>query len=51
MGGGEQGACMMGGMHSRRCAWQGGMHGGGGAYVGGETATAVGCMHPTGMHS
>ena len=49
-------ACMAGGMHGR------GVHGGGGACVvrgcvwqgvcmAGETATAAGCTHPTGMHS
>ena len=35
---------MVGGMHGRGHAWQG-------ACVGGETATAVGGTHPTGMHS
>ena len=33
-------------MHSRRHAWQGE-----GACVAGETATAAGGTHPTGMHS
>ena len=33
------GACVVGGMHGR------------GACMAGETATAAGSMHPTGMHS
>ena len=38
------GACMAGVMHDRGCAlW--------GACATGETTTAVGSMHPTGMHS
>ena len=39
-----------GDMHSRQHAGQGGMRGRG-ACVAGETATAAGGMHPTGMHS
>ena len=44
------GACVAWGMHGRRacmagvCAWQG-------TCIAGETATVVGGMHPTGMHS
>ena len=46
-GGGD----VAGGMHGRGCVFgRGGMHGGG-ACVAGETATAVGGTHPTGMHS
>ena len=37
--------CVVGGMHGRWCAWPGG------ACVAGETATAVGDMYSTGMHS
>ena len=37
------------GMHGRGCAWQGGRVAG--ACVAGETATAAGGTHPTGMHS
>ena len=36
---------MAGGMHG------GGVHDGGGACMAGETATATGSTHPTGMHS
>ena len=43
--------CMAGGMCGRGCAWQGGMHGGGGACMAGETATAADGTHPTGMLS
>ena len=43
------GVCMAGSV------WQGcmavGMHGGGGAYVAGEIATAADGTHPSGMHS
>ena len=48
--------CVAGGvMYGRGCAWQGhawqrGMRGRG-VCVAGETVTAVGGMHPTGMHS
>ena len=57
------GACVAGGMHGRRAYMVGVVHGGrharqgacvamgGGACMAGETATAVGSMHPTGMHS
>ena len=41
-----QGACVAGGVHDREHAWQGV-----GAFLAGETAIAVGCTHPTGMHS
>ena len=34
-----------------RCAWQGAHGWRGGACVAGDTATAAGCTHPTGMHS
>ena len=60
-GGFARGVCMVGGMHGRGDVWRGtcvagGMHGrgacmAGGACVARETATAVGSMHPTGMHS
>ena len=57
-----QGTCMVGGMHGRGHVWQGvcmaeGMHGReacmmeGGGYLAGETATAAGDTHLTGMHS
>ena len=53
---------MAGGVHGgERHVWQGGMHAGGclwqgvcvagGACMAGETATAAGGTHPTGMHS
>ena len=56
------GVCMVGGMHGRGHAWQGRAWWWGGACVVrgcvwqgvcmvGETATAAGCTHPTGMHS
>ena len=50
------GACIVGGMHGRGYAWQGacmagGMCGGWGVCMAGETATAVDGTHPTGMHS
>ena len=41
------GACMAGGMRGRGHAWQDGM----GTCVAGETATAAGGTHPTGIHS
>ena len=44
-GGVTRGMCGGGGH-----VWQGGMHGRG-AYMAGETATAVDSMHHTGMHS
>ena len=43
-------ACMAGGMHGRGHAWWG-LCMAGGACVAGETATAAGGTHPTGMHS
>ena len=54
--------CVAGDMHGKGVciagghAWQGGMHGGGmhggrGACVAGETATTADGMHPSGMHS
>ena len=42
---------MAGGMCGWGCAWQGGVCGGGGACMAGETATAADSTHPTGMHS
>ena len=59
---GGEGARVVGGMHGRGHAWQGGhawhrvvcMAGGHawqGACVVGKTAIAVGGTHPTGMHS
>ena len=52
------GACVVGGhawqggVHGRRCVWWGGGHAWqGGACMVGETATAAGGTHPTGMHS
>ena len=45
------GACVGGGAYvSGVCAWRGGIHGKG-ACVAGETATAAGSTHPTGLHS
>ena len=38
-------------MYGRVCVWQVGMHVGGGVCMAGETATAAGGTHPTGMHS
>ena len=46
-----QGECAWQGACGRGCAWQGGMHGGGGACMAGETATAADGTHPTGMLS
>ena len=53
-----KGVCMAGGMHGRRgaCVTEGGVCVAGGmhgrvACVAGETATAAGGTHPTGMHS
>ena len=40
-----------GDMHGRGHAWQGSVHGGGGACAAGETATVVDGTHPTGKHS
>ena len=41
-----RGACMVGGVHGRGHEWWGW-----GACMAGETATAAGGTHPTGMHS
>ena len=38
-------------MHGGQSCMTGGVHGGGGACAAGETATAVGGTHPTGIHS
>ena len=57
-----QGASVAGGVHGRGACMAGGMCGrgtymageacvAGGACMAGETASAVGGMHPTGMHS
>ena len=51
---GGRGACMAAGMRGRevcRADGGGGMHGGGGVCMAGESATAAGGTHPTGMHS
>ena len=53
---GSGGVCDRGHTSCGRVWWRacvaGGMHGRGrGACVAGETATAAGCTHPTGMHS
>ena len=46
-----QGSMRGGGVHDKRACVAGGVHGGGGTCVAGETATEADGTHPTGMHS
>ena len=46
-----EGACLVGACMAGGHAWPGGVCGRGGACVAGETATAAGGTHSTGMHS